>query len=98
MNSKLSDLPASPLLINERKRGLLEHAEANAGEPFRGGKFNATFRGDEIVKREEHPVEQRPAMDPGPCNKTKQPDRPISQPGLQHDHDARWTFRERQPG
>jgi SAM-dependent methyltransferase len=47
MNSKLSALPTSPL-INERKRGLLEHAEANAGEPFRGGKFNATFRGDDM--------------------------------------------------
>ena len=39
-------LPCS--LANARKRGLLDHAEANAGEPFRGGKFNATFRGDDL--------------------------------------------------
>jgi len=43
--------PASTAALpryTDRKRGLLDHAEADAGEPFRGGKFNTTFRAEDV--------------------------------------------------
>jgi SAM-dependent methyltransferase len=34
--------------ISPRKRALLEHAEASGGEQYRGGKFNAAYREDDL--------------------------------------------------
>jgi SAM-dependent methyltransferase len=41
-------LHASSPTLNQRKRGLFDHAEAAGGEQYRGGKFNAAYREDDL--------------------------------------------------
>ena len=47
MDPKQPDLPASPQLSSQRKRGLLAYYDASRGEKDRGGRLNAAYREDD---------------------------------------------------